>query len=160
MKDPRDLHYFLGIKVIHTPDGILLSQRHYVLNMLYKFGMTDCRSISAPLDKNLKLRPNSEVASNEKRLRQIVESLIYQTITRPDLHYPVSVISQFIQRPTVEHLQCAIHERHEGLRIVVPTRYNRTTSRLYWCWLGQICDRSTVDIRFRVFSWERGCNRE
>ena len=29
------------------------------------------------------------------------------TITRPDLSYPVGVISQFMARPTVEHLQCA-----------------------------------------------------
>ena len=30
MKDPGDLHYFLGIEVIRTPEGILISQRHYV----------------------------------------------------------------------------------------------------------------------------------
>ena len=42
MKDLVYLHYFLEIEVIHTPDGILSSQRHYVLNMLYKFGMMDC----------------------------------------------------------------------------------------------------------------------
>ena len=29
------------------------------------------------------------------------------TITRPDLSYPVEVISQFMARPTEEHLQCA-----------------------------------------------------
>ena len=29
------------------------------------------------------------------------------TITRPDLSYPVGVISQFMARPTEEHLQCA-----------------------------------------------------
>ena len=42
MKNLGDLHYFLEIEVIHTPDDILLTQRHYVLNMLYKFRMTDC----------------------------------------------------------------------------------------------------------------------
>ena len=42
IKDLGDLHYFLGIEVIRTPKGILLSQRHYVLNMLYKFGMREC----------------------------------------------------------------------------------------------------------------------
>ena len=26
MKDPGDLHYFLGIEVIRTPEGILISQ--------------------------------------------------------------------------------------------------------------------------------------
>ena len=66
MKDLGDLHYFLGIEVIRTPDGILLSQRHYVLNMLYKFGMTECRPISTPLDQNLKLHPDSGLACDEK----------------------------------------------------------------------------------------------
>ena len=35
MKDLGGLPYFLGIEMIHTPDDILLSKRHYVLNMLY-----------------------------------------------------------------------------------------------------------------------------
>mgnify|MGYP000229260176 CR=1 FL=1 len=65
MKDLGDLHYFLGIEVIHTPDDILLSQCHYVLNMLYKFSMTDCRPISTPLDRHLKLRPDSGATCNE-----------------------------------------------------------------------------------------------
>ena len=31
IKDLGDFNYFLGIEVIHTPNGIFLSQRHYVL---------------------------------------------------------------------------------------------------------------------------------
>ena len=42
MKDLGNLHYIFGIEVIHTSDDILLSQRHYVFNMLYKFGMENC----------------------------------------------------------------------------------------------------------------------
>ena len=106
MKDLEALHYFLGIEVIRTPDGILLSQQHYVLNILYKFGMMECRHVSTPLDRNQKLRPDSKPACDEKRFQQIVESLIYLTITRPDISYPVRVISQIVQKPTVEHLQC------------------------------------------------------
>ena len=41
MKDLGDLHYFLRIKVIHTPHGILLTKHHYVSNILHLFGMTD-----------------------------------------------------------------------------------------------------------------------
>ena len=107
MKDLGDLHYFLGIEVIRTPEGILISQRHYVLNMLFKFGMADCKSVSTPLDRTVKLRPDSGKVCDPMRFRQIVGSLIYLTITRPDLSYPVGVISQFMARPTEEHLQCA-----------------------------------------------------
>ena len=45
MNDLGDLHYFLGIKVIRTPKGILISQRHYVLSMVFKFGMTKFESL-------------------------------------------------------------------------------------------------------------------
>ena len=48
MKDLHKLHYFLGIEVIRTPVGILISQRHYVLNLLYKFGLTECKPVSNP----------------------------------------------------------------------------------------------------------------
>ena len=58
MKDPRDLHYFLRIEVICTPEGILINQRHYVLSMFFKFGMMECKSVLSPLDRNVKLRPD------------------------------------------------------------------------------------------------------
>ena len=75
--------------------------------MLFKFGMADCKSISTPLDRTVKLHPDTGKVCDLTRFRQIVGSLIYLTITRPDLSYPVGVISQFMARPTVEHLQCA-----------------------------------------------------
>ena len=55
MKDMKKLHYFLGIEVIRTLDGIMLSQRHYILNVLFKFGMTECKPVATPLNWNLKL---------------------------------------------------------------------------------------------------------
>ena len=35
--------------------------------------------------------------------RQLVESLIYLTTTRPDLAYSVSVLSQFMSKPLESH---------------------------------------------------------
>ena len=93
MKDLGDLHYFLKIELIRTPEDILISQWHYVLSMLFKFGMADCKSLWTPLDRTVKLRPDSRKVCNPTRFRQIVGSLIYLTFTRPDLSYPVRVIS-------------------------------------------------------------------
>ena len=74
--------------------------------MLFKFGMADCKPVSTPLDRTVKLRPDTGKVCNPTRFCQIVGSLIYLTITRPDLSYAVGVISQFMARPTEEHLQC------------------------------------------------------
>ena len=59
MTDMKELHYFLHIEVIRTPAGIMISQQHYILNSLYKFGMTECTYVATPLDRNLKLDANS-----------------------------------------------------------------------------------------------------
>ena len=34
MKDMEEIHYFLGIEVIQTPEDIMISQWHYILNLL------------------------------------------------------------------------------------------------------------------------------
>ena len=55
MKDLGELRYFLGIEVVRTPKGIWLSQRQYGLDMLFKYGMADCKPISMSLDVTAKL---------------------------------------------------------------------------------------------------------
>ena len=67
MTDMKELHYFLGIQVIRTPAGIMISQRHYILNLLYKFGMAECKSVATLLDRNIKL------GDSYARLRRSVE---------------------------------------------------------------------------------------
>jgi hypothetical protein len=76
--------------------------------MLFMFGMADCKPISTPLDRTVKHRPDSGKVCDPTRFQQIVGSLIYLTITRPDLSYPVGVISQYMAQPTEEHLQSAL----------------------------------------------------
>ena len=106
-KDMKELQYFSGIEVVQTLDGIMLSQRHYILNLLYKFGMTQFKPITTPLDRNLKLDVESGTTKCEPTIyRQLVGSLIYLTITRPDLSYLVGLLSQFMQSPHDTHLDC------------------------------------------------------
>ena len=108
VKDLHELHYFVGIEVIRTPVEILIFQRHYVLNLLYKFGLTECKPVSTPLDRNLKIDADSGTAvCDPTKYRQIIGNLIYLTITRPDLSYSVGLLSQFLQNPRNLHLDCA-----------------------------------------------------
>ena len=45
-----DYEETFALEVIRTPAGIMISQRHYILNLLYKFGMVECKSVATPLD--------------------------------------------------------------------------------------------------------------
>ena len=97
IKDLGELMYFLGIEVIRTFQGIWLLQRKYVLDMLQKYGMTVCKPMSTPLEQNMKLRADlGDVLEDPTMYRKMVRSLIYATLTRPDMCDDVGVLSQFM----------------------------------------------------------------
>jgi len=105
MKDLGELRYFLGIKVIQSPKGTWLLQRQYALNKLSEYGMASCKPILIPLKQNVKLNAyEGDLVEDTTMYRRIVGSLIYMTITRPDLNYVVGVVNQFMQTPQKPHL--------------------------------------------------------
>ncbi len=105
MKDLRKLRYFLDIEVIQSPKGIWLLQRQYALNKLFEYGMTGCKPISIPLEQNVKFNADEgDLVEDTTMYRRIVGSLIYMTITRPNLNYAVGVVNQFMQTPQKPHL--------------------------------------------------------
>ena len=72
--------------------------------------MADCKPISMPLDVNAKLSAQvGDVVEDVTMYRKIVGSLIYLTITRPDLSYKVGLESQFMQLPRKPHLDAVRH---------------------------------------------------
>ncbi|MCO5578964.1 hypothetical protein L7F22_032815 [Adiantum nelumboides] len=104
MKDLGELRYFLGIEIVGTLSEIWMIQRQYALDMLEKYGMTACKPVDTPLDQNVKLVDDGHYIEDVTMYRKMVGSLIYLTITRPDLSYAVSVVSQFMQKPCKSHL--------------------------------------------------------
>ena len=50
MKDPRLQRYILGIEVARSKEGILLSQRKYVLDLLDETGMMGSELVDTPMD--------------------------------------------------------------------------------------------------------------
>ena len=105
MKDLGELKYFLGVEFVRSSDSLWLLQRQYALDVLSRFGMTACKPAQTPLEQNLKLTPDDgELIADSNMYRKMVGSLIYLTITRPDLSYSVGVISQFMQSPRKPHL--------------------------------------------------------
>lgn len=54
MKDIGLMHYFLGLEVWQRLDEIFLYQGQYTVDILHRFGMLDCKSMSTPMVSNLK----------------------------------------------------------------------------------------------------------
>jgi hypothetical protein len=54
MKDLGLMHYFLGLEVWQKPGEIFLSQSRYAIDVLRRFGMLDCKSMTTPMISNLK----------------------------------------------------------------------------------------------------------
>jgi hypothetical protein len=55
MKDLVLMHYFLGFEVWQSPKYIFLSQGKYALKILKRFDVMDYRTMSTPMETNLKL---------------------------------------------------------------------------------------------------------
>ena len=55
MKDLGTLSYFLGLEVTSSSDGYYLSQAKYTSDLLSKAGLTDSKTVSTPLELNVKL---------------------------------------------------------------------------------------------------------
>ena len=46
MKDLGMMHYFLGMEVWQSADGISLGQGKYAVEILKRFGMMDCKAMA------------------------------------------------------------------------------------------------------------------
>ena len=91
IKDLGMLKYFLGVEVMRSKQGILLSQRRYVLYMLSKTGKLGAKPCSTPMAPNVQL--TKEGVEDPKRYKRLVGKLNYLTVTCPDIVYSVSVLS-------------------------------------------------------------------
>ena len=83
---------------------MVISQKKYTLDILADTSMLDCKLVDTPMDPNVKLVPSQgELLQDPGRYRQLVGKLNYLTITRPDISFLVSIVSQFLQSPCDGH---------------------------------------------------------
>ena len=102
-KDLRMLKYFLGVEVMRSKLGIFLSQMKYVLDLLSKTRKLVATPCHSHMAQSLHLTRKGKLFADPERYKRLVGKLNYLTVTRLDIAYSVSVVSQCISSPTVDH---------------------------------------------------------
>ncbi|XP_062082167.1 uncharacterized mitochondrial protein AtMg00810-like [Humulus lupulus] len=109
IKDLGNLNYFLGKEFARSREGIFVSQRKYVLDLLNETGMMGCKPAETPSEPNVKLQPvDLKNVKDQELYQRLVGRLIYLSHTRPDIAFSVSMVSQFMHSPGSKHFD-AVH---------------------------------------------------
>jgi hypothetical protein len=123
MHDLSEAKHLLGIEIIQdrVKRTISLLQRQYILKMIQKYGMQDCKSVTTPMDPGLVLskaqcpEQNSDewLEMQGKPYKNIVGSLMYaMVVTHPDICYAVGALARFSANLGKVHwvaAKCVLH---------------------------------------------------
>lgn len=108
MKNLREIRCFLGLEVEKSDQGYFVSKKGYAESLLERFGMGESKAKATPMEPNLKSKKDEgKSLKDARKFRQLVGSLIYLTITRPEISYSISVVSQFMHNLITCHLDAA-----------------------------------------------------
>ncbi|GAA0187558.1 hypothetical protein LIER_34846 [Lithospermum erythrorhizon] len=88
MKDLGILKYFLGVEVARRQEGIFLSQRKYVLDIIAEAGLLGAKPVAFPMEQNQQLaKSTSAPLHDSERYRRLFEFLL-RKLDILDLHAP------------------------------------------------------------------------
>ncbi|GJS44749.1 putative ribonuclease H-like domain-containing protein [Tanacetum coccineum] len=105
MSSMGELTFFLGLQVKQKEDGIFISQDKYVTEILKKFGFSDVKTASTPMETHKPLLKDADGEDVDEHLyRSMIGSLMYLTSSRPDIMFTVCACARFQVNPKNSHL--------------------------------------------------------
>ncbi|GKC59081.1 putative ribonuclease H-like domain-containing protein [Tanacetum coccineum] len=105
MSSIGELTFFLGLQVKQKEDGIFINQDKYVTEILKKFGFTNVKTASTPMETQkplLKYEDGEEV--DVHLYRSMIGSLMYLTSSRPDIMFAMCACARYQVNLKVSHL--------------------------------------------------------
>ncbi|XP_031280213.1 uncharacterized protein LOC116138659 [Pistacia vera] len=94
------------MEIARSKKGIVVSQQKYVINLLKETGMFGCKPADTPMYYTIKVGVAEGSAPVDKgRYQRLIGKLIYLSHTRSDISFSVSMVSQFMNNPTEEHME-------------------------------------------------------
>ena len=113
--DLGSISWLLGVSITRdlTACTISLGQQTYIEQIINRFGLENARAAVTPMEVGIDLNPDSPHVSatlltpaEKTKYREMIGCLMYATVmTRPDIAFAVSTLSQFLESPRTTHLQ-------------------------------------------------------
>eukprot|EP00253_Pinus_taeda_P035948 PITA_35948 len=106
MKDLGPMHYFLGLEAWKNPSEIFLSHGKYVVKILERFGMVDCKPVTTLMELNFNKLCGSAVGpelGNASEYRQLIGALMFLVNSRLDICFAINTLSQYMVEPHYIH---------------------------------------------------------
>jgi hypothetical protein len=98
------LHYFLGLQVLQTNEGIFISQSKYACDLFHFFHMEYCKPSPSPFQSRVNIVSTCTSPEVDATLYcQLVGSLLYLTHTCPDISFVVGLVARYMQTPHESH---------------------------------------------------------
>ncbi|GJX26721.1 putative ribonuclease H-like domain-containing protein [Tanacetum coccineum] len=105
MSSMGKLTFFLGLQVKKKEDGIFISQDKYMTEILKKFGFSDIKTASTPMETHKPLLKDADGEDvDEHWFRSMIGSLMYLTSSRPDIMFALCACARFQVNPKISHL--------------------------------------------------------
>jgi isopentenyldiphosphate isomerase len=100
----RELTFFLGIQVNETKQGTFVHQAKYMKDLMKKFNMAELKPVSTPISSTVSLGPDEDgEAVDQREYMSMSGSLLYLTVTRPDIQFAVGLCACFQASPHSSH---------------------------------------------------------
>jgi hypothetical protein len=81
-----ELSFFLGLQIRQRNQGIFTSQIKYIIEMIKRSRMEDCKPVITPMQTSCKLSKDDDLKSTDQRQYWLmIGSLLYVTSSRLDV---------------------------------------------------------------------------
>ncbi|KAI3669337.1 hypothetical protein L6452_40570 [Arctium lappa] len=100
-----EMNFFLGLQVKQFSTGIFINQSKYILDILRKFKMENCKPIGTPMASGTKIGTDlSRKAVDVRTYRGMIGSLMYITSSRSDIMFSTCLCARYQANPKESHL--------------------------------------------------------
>jgi hypothetical protein len=101
-----ELSFFIGLQITQRSEGMFISQKKYLREMLKRFQMEDSKPVGKPMVTGCKLSKDYDSLDvDQSSYRSMIGNLLYITTSRPDIMHDVGMVGKYHFAPKQSHLQ-------------------------------------------------------